>query len=94
MLARLDGCPLGPGLPKQLVKAATWEKWIEEDEENIRLIDFGEAFVCGNAPSRLAQPSGLEVPETIFTANFDYRVDLWRIGCTVQLTNLNFTNTY
>jgi hypothetical protein len=93
-LVRLDGSPLGPGLPKQLVKAATWDDWTEEDEEDIRLIDFGEAFVCGNLPSKLAQPNGLEAPETIFTSTFDYRVDLWRIGCTVQLTNLNLTKRY
>lgn len=81
-------------MPKQLVKTAVWEDWIEEDEEDIRLIDFGEAFAHGDEPSKLAQPRGLEAPETIFTDSFDYRVDLWRVGCTVQLAHLNLINRY
>ncbi|KAF4768961.1 hypothetical protein N7455_008914 [Penicillium solitum] len=32
-------------------------------------------------PEKLAQPSILRVPETIFTDRFDYRLDLWRAGC-------------
>lgn len=53
-------------MPKQLVKTAVWESWIEEDEEDIRLIDFGEAFAYGSRPSTLAQPTNLEVPENDF----------------------------
>jgi hypothetical protein len=70
-------------MPNQLVKTTVWDEWIDEDEEDIRLIDFGQAFAHGDEPFTLAQPNGLEAPETIFTDSFDYRVDLWRVGCTV-----------
>ncbi|KOS38318.1 hypothetical protein ACN38_g10875 [Penicillium nordicum] len=82
-LALIDGTPLDKGLPTQLVKAAEWVDWIDEDEEDIRLLDFGESFLEGEQPEKLAQPSNLRVPETIFTDRFDYRLDLWRAGCMI-----------
>ena len=83
-LARLDGKPLEDSLPRQLVKTAGWDNWIDEDEEDLRIIDFGEAFLHGAEPTRLAQPDTLRAPETIFTDNFDCRLDLWRVGIVVR----------
>ncbi|KAL5354256.1 hypothetical protein ACLOAV_000344 [Pseudogymnoascus australis] len=79
-LARIDGEPLRQGLPSQLVKAAEWNEWIDEEEENIRLLDFGQTFTQGAEPKRISQPRDLKAPETIFTDRFDYRLDLWRVG--------------
>ncbi|OBT63363.1 hypothetical protein VE03_07236 [Pseudogymnoascus sp. 23342-1-I1] len=79
-LARIDGAPLRPGLPKELVKAVEWDNWIDEDEENIRLLGFSQTFTQGAEPERIDQPSDLKAPETIFTDRFDYRLDLWRVG--------------
>ncbi|EAQ88781.1 predicted protein [Chaetomium globosum CBS 148.51] len=84
-LVRLDGKPLAPGMPEQLVEKTEWEDWIDEDEEDVRLIDFGEAFPHSAPPTKLAEPGGLQAPEGIFTGKFDYRVDLWRAGCTSKL---------
>ena len=86
-LIRCDGKPLTPGMPEQLVKKTGWDNWIDEDEEDVRLIDLGEAFPHGTIPARLAEPSDLQVPEKIFTGRFDYRVDLWRAGCMVRLSS-------
>jgi serine/threonine-protein kinase SRPK3 len=83
-LARVDGQALEPGVPKQLVEKAEWDNWIDEDDEDIKLIDFGEAFVQRSKPNRLAQPPDLRAPETIFTDHFDHRLDLWRAGITVR----------
>lgn len=88
-LARVDGTPLKNGLPTQLVRAAEWVDWIDEDDEEIRLLDIGESFVQGHEPSQLAQPGPLKVPETIFMERFDYRVDLWRTGCMVCRATLS-----
>lgn len=83
-LVRLDGEPLAKGLPKHLVKAAEWDDWVDEDEEDLRIIDLGESFLQGAEPETLAQPGPLRAPETIFTERFDHRVDLWRAGCMVS----------
>lgn len=82
-MARIDGTPLENGLPTQLVKAAEWVDWIDEDDGDNWLLDIGESFLQGQEPEKLAQPGISRVPETIFTDCFDYRVDLWRTGCMV-----------
>ena len=61
-----------------------WVGWPDEDDEDIRVIDLGEAFLQDAVPERLAQPGGLQAPETIFTGRFDYRLDLWRAGLIVR----------
>jgi hypothetical protein len=83
-LARIDGGQLSEGLPKSLVKAAEWVDWIYEDEEDLRIFDFGESFLQGEEPAKIAQPSSLRAPETIFEMSFDYTIDLWRAGCMVS----------
>lgn len=83
-MVRLDGEPLDLGLPRHLVEKAGWGGWDYEDDEDIRLIDFGEAFVRGSEPDALAQPGDLNAPETILTDHFDYRVDVWRAGIMVR----------
>jgi serine/threonine-protein kinase SRPK3 len=93
-LARLDGKPLDNGLPNQLVKAAGWDEWIDEDDEDLRIIDLGESFLQGAEPETLAQPGCLQAPETIFTDSFDYRLDLWRAGCVVRKLRLDFREGY
>ena len=84
-LVRLDGQPIKDSLPKQLVNVAAWEDWIEEYEEDLRVIDLGEAFKHGEEPERPALPHALRVPESIFTDTVDYRQDLWRIGVVVRI---------
>lgn len=83
-MARFDGQPLEDGLPRQLIKTSGWDNWIDEDEEDLRIIDFGEAFLQGAEPAKLAQPDALRAPETIFKSNFDFRLDLWRAGIVVK----------
>ena len=83
-LVRLDGKPLDKALPKNIVKATEWDEWIDEDDEDLRILDFGEAFIQGDKLRELAQPGPLRVPETTFVQCFDHRVDLWRAGCMVS----------
>jgi hypothetical protein len=35
-------------MPSQLIKAATWDTWIDEDDEDLRIFDFGETFKQGS----------------------------------------------
>jgi serine/threonine-protein kinase SRPK3 len=83
-LKYLDGQLPECSLPGQLVKAADWIDWIEEDEEEIRLIDFGDAFKRSDISTRAQHPLALTAPEAIFYGQFDYRADLWRAGCVVS----------
>jgi len=92
-LVRLDGAPLEQGVPTYLVKSARWDGWpndLYEDydsddlPDDICLIDLGEAFPHDVVPEILAQPSGLQAPETVLVGKFDYRVDLWRCGLIVR----------
>jgi hypothetical protein len=46
-----------------MVEAGFWDEWIEVDEEDIRLIDWGQAFPQHMVPAKLAQPFGLTAPE-------------------------------
>jgi serine/threonine-protein kinase SRPK3 len=87
-LAQLDDKLLDEGMPTQLVKTAGWDKWVEEDDEDIRIFDLGEAFLKGAEPKMLAQPRQLKAPETILTDSYDYRVDLWRAGIVVRTLRL------
>lgn len=84
-LVRKDGKPTSNNIPRQLVKAVSWVDWIDEDEEDLRIIDLGEAFLHeGRKTKKLAQPGSLRAPETIFTDGFDHRIDLWRAGIVVR----------
>ena len=82
-LVRLDGQPIKDSLPKQMANVATWYDFDEWDED-LRVIDLGEAFMHGKKPESLAQPDALRVPESIFTDTLDYRLDLWRVGIVVS----------
>jgi len=86
-LLMADASLPGPRLPKQLVRTIEWDNWIDESEEDIRLVDLGESFRFESAPSVLAQPSALRVPETFFSGQFNHKVDLWRVGCVVRPMN-------
>lgn len=83
---RIDEQPLADGIPSYLVKSATWCGWVNEYDEDFRLLDFGESFVHGREPEIITQPGGLMPPETVLTETFDYTVDLWRAGIAVRFT--------
>lgn len=89
-LILIDGEPLKSGVPKHLVRAAEWDMWLDQDNEDIRLIDWGEAFARGSEPATLAQQLGLAAPETIFTSRVDYRIDLWCAGYIVSVYTLQW----
>lgn len=52
-MVRLDGKPLDTGLPKHMVKAAGWDEWVDEDEEDLLILDLGERFLQGHEPKTL-----------------------------------------
>ncbi|KAH9883511.1 protein kinase-like protein [Xylariomycetidae sp. FL2044] len=77
--------PWSPDLPKHMVQYTCWPDWEESPEEELRLLDLGQAFPVGNTVKDLWQPSDVRSPETFFIGSFDYRHDLWRAGCVIHL---------
>lgn len=82
-LLAADGSLLSPSLPKQLVRKVNWDSWVDEDEEDLRLVDFGETFRIESPPKVLPQPGPLRAPERLLTDSLDHRVDLWRVGSVI-----------
>jgi len=78
-----DEIPWSPELPKQLVQCTAWPSWYEAPNEELRLLDLGQAFPVGSTVKSLSQPRDVRSPETFFIGSFDYRQDLWRAGCVV-----------
>ena len=89
-LKRTDGHELSPGVPTQLVEVTRWPLWCDEEDEDIRIIDMGEAFTEGERIQMHAQPRCFKAPETILEEKFDGKVDLWCAGSMVGASRLNF----
>ncbi|KAK2738266.1 hypothetical protein FQN57_007129 [Myotisia sp. PD_48] len=71
--------------PEQLIEAAMWDEWMDDEDEDIRVLDFGESFRQGEEPERLFNVPKLKAPELFFTNKFDYRVDLWVTGLMIYV---------
>lgn len=81
---RTDGQPLGPGLPRYLVRPTSYHQDIETSFGPIKIIDFGQSFLRNESPDTLHTPFPYRAPEIIFQDKIDYRVDLWSMGCLVR----------
>lgn len=84
-LVREDGQAVEPRFPKHIVRRAEWNMWVDEDEEDIRLIDWGESFRRGEEPATVAQPIDCKAPATMVTDRLDYRIDLLTAGIVVSV---------
>lgn len=85
---RIDGGPLGSNVPRYLVRPASPKRAVTSVlKPEIRLVDFGEAFLAGEEPKALRTPLALRAPEALFEDSLDYRVDLWSAGCAVRDLN-------
>lgn len=85
-VTRLDGKPLGPGVPKYLVWPSCFPVSKAMLLNSIKVIDFGESFTRNVKPRTLHTPLAVRAPEVIFAEDIDFRVDLWSMGCMVIFT--------
>ncbi|KAE9962257.1 hypothetical protein BLS_000588, partial [Venturia inaequalis] len=81
LLRRVDGKPLEPGLPEYLVRPTSFPVDLSTSLHPIKIVDFGESFLGNDVPVMLHTPLPVRAPEIIFGEKFDYRVDLWSMGC-------------
>jgi hypothetical protein len=94
LVRALDGQSLPPGMPRYLV----WPAKIPIDKSTlktpIKLIDFGESFLAGDRPRTLRTPLALRAPELLLGDQWDFRADLWTLGCTVSHTTQRKSKLY
>lgn len=74
-----------PNMPKYLVRPSHVPASNASLAASINIIDFGQSFTASARPSTLRTPLVFRPPEILFEDDFDYRVDLWSMGCTVRL---------
>lgn len=80
---RRDGEDLELGMPKYIVKPTSYRTHSWNSAQTIKIIDFGESFLCTAVPQTLHTPLPVRAPEVIFQDHIDHRVDLWSMGCMV-----------
>lgn len=74
-----------PGLPEYIVRPTSFPVDLSTSVQPIKIVDFGESFLSDNVPVMLHTPLPVRAPEIIFGEKFDFRVDLWSMGCMVSL---------
>jgi serine/threonine protein kinase len=84
LIRRKDGKPLESGMPKYLVRPTSYPAGLSVLSYPIKIVDFGESFLDNEIPDKLHTPLPVRAPEIIFGEKFDYRVDLWSMGCMVS----------
>jgi len=82
-----DGQPIGPNMPRYLVRPTSYLVDIKSPSSSIKIIDFGQSFLHDECPDALRTPLPVRAPEIIFKDKVDYRVDLWSMGCLVSPTS-------
>lgn len=85
-VTRLDREDLTTEVPKYLVWPTSLSTDAPAAYDNIKIIDFGEAFRPEDRPQTLHTPLAVRAPEIIFGDQWDHRVDLWSLGCMVMYT--------
>jgi serine/threonine-protein kinase SRPK3 len=75
-------------MPRELTESAPWDGYVDEDDDDICLVDFGESFFQPTSSRHIAQPPDQRAPESIFETHIDYKADLWRAGMIVRTLRL------
>ncbi|KAI9840326.1 MAG: hypothetical protein M1837_001773 [Sclerophora amabilis] len=89
---RRDGGPLGPSMPRYLVRPATFRG----SDTEAKIVDLGRAFFHNNdPPERLQTPCHMLAPEALFGQPLGPGVDMWSMGCLLFeiMTGRSFVDT-
>ncbi|KJX98771.1 protein kinase [Zymoseptoria brevis] len=83
-VVRKDGQPIEAGIPPYLVARGIRKDDLVVDTVNIKIVDFGGAFIQSTTADEIHTPLVVRAPEAIFHDQcVDTRVDLWGLGCMI-----------
>ena len=84
-----SGSSLTAQAPKYLVLPTSCPSAAQDPKDwQVKLIDFGEAFLVGQQ-RQIRCPLVFRAPEVVLTSQWDLRIDIWSLGCTVLYLLLN-----
>ncbi|KAL8858289.1 MAG: hypothetical protein Q9178_005152 [Gyalolechia marmorata] len=84
-VSRKDGASLEKGLPEYLVEPFEYRAKNSKFLDDIKLIDFSESFFVSTPPKLINTPMSLHPPELVFQQILTEAVDIWNLGCTIDL---------
>ncbi|SMY28961.1 unnamed protein product [Zymoseptoria tritici ST99CH_1A5] len=84
-VVRKEGQPIvEAGIPPYLVAPGTRKDDLDVDTVNVKIVDFGGAFIQSTSALEIHTPLVVRAPEAIFRDEYvDTRVDLWGLGCMI-----------
>ena len=87
------GYSLTSQVPRYLVLPASFASVpLDPDRCQAKIVDFGEAFLCGQQRQTRC-PLVFRAPETVLATQWDMQADIWSLGCTVLRPECAITST-
>lgn len=81
---QIDGSPAPPWAPTHVVAPANYRGLsVEQLSTNVRIIDYGQAFLATDPPKYLGTPASFYASELNFGHPPSYAVDIWALGCLI-----------
>ncbi|MCJ1343707.1 hypothetical protein MMC31_001903 [Peltigera leucophlebia] len=83
-LVRTDNAPIGPEAPSYIVHPMrTGIPCDEVTDCQVKISDFGSAFIVGHEPEYGETTIPMTPPEVIFNQKLTLSMDIWSLGCTL-----------
>ncbi|KAM0696774.1 hypothetical protein Q7P36_004023 [Cladosporium allicinum] len=82
--AEVRGYAIGKHTPQYLVLPSTLPPSAGLPSNcNVKIVDFGSAFISGEASPKMRYPLPFRAPEAVITGSWDVEADVWSLGCMI-----------